>query len=288
MKIATFSIVAGSKACNARCPFCVARMTGLELDGKEPPVNWRNFYKACQLAKDKGVTTVLITGKGEPTLFPDQLTKFLDELQQFNFPFIELQTNGSRIADGACDRYIDTWYNMGLTTVAVSIVHYKEGANHEIYQLPGNRHFNLAKLIVKLHEHKFSVRLTAMLLKGFIDNTEDLKKMIKYAAEFGVEQLTLRPIRKPANSEDMGATAFVEERGLSTEDEAGARGWLDRNATLLMTLAHNARVYDYEGQNVCLSDCLTLHPETDDLRQLIFFPDGHLRYDWQYKGAILL
>ncbi len=27
MKIQTFSIVAGSEACNARCPFCISKMT---------------------------------------------------------------------------------------------------------------------------------------------------------------------------------------------------------------------------------------------------------------------
>jgi hypothetical protein len=51
---------------------------------------------------------------------------------------------------------------------------------------------------------------------------------------------------------------------------------------------HGAIVYDYRGQNVCLTDALTIEPETDKIRQLIFFPDGHLRYDWQYKGAILI
>ena len=78
MKIQTFSILAGSEACNARCPFCISKMTppsGVEL--KEPKVNWRNFRKACLLAKQSGVTTAMFTGKGEPTLFPKQITKFL-------------------------------------------------------------------------------------------------------------------------------------------------------------------------------------------------------------------
>jgi hypothetical protein len=49
-------------------------------------------------------------------------------------------------------------------------------------------------------------------------------------------------------------------------------------------------VFDYKGQNVCLSNCLTHEPYTDKsvMRNLIFFPDGHLRYDWEYQGAILL
>ena len=27
--------------------------------------------------------------------------------------------------------------------------------------------------------------------------------------------------------------------------------------------------------------------EMDAIRQLIFFPDGHVRYDWKYPGAIV-
>ncbi len=66
------------------------------------------------------------------------------------------------------------------------------------------------------------------------------------------------------------------------------RSFLESDGTLLMTLIHGASIYDVKGQNVCLTDSLTLTARTDDLRQLIFFPDGHLRYDWQYPGAILL
>jgi hypothetical protein len=64
--------------------------------------------------------------------------------------------------------------------------------------------------------------------------------------------------------------------------------FLNYNGHKLMKLIHGGVVYDYEGQNVCLSNSLTIDPNTEELRQLIFFPDGHLRYDWQYEGAILL
>jgi hypothetical protein len=55
-----------------------------------------------------------------------------------------------------------------------------------------------------------------------------------------------------------------------------------------MELVHGAIVYDLHGQNICLTNALTIEPRSDEIRQLIFFPDGHLRYDWQYKGAIIL
>jgi hypothetical protein len=53
-----------------------------------------------------------------------------------------------------------------------------------------------------------------------------------------------------------------------------------------MRLPHGADVYDFRGQNVCLNNCLT-PPNSEEIRQIIFFPDGHLRYDWVYEGAII-
>jgi hypothetical protein len=44
----TFSIIVGSMACNACCPYCVSRMTpdhGVSM--KVPGVNWRNFDIGC-------------------------------------------------------------------------------------------------------------------------------------------------------------------------------------------------------------------------------------------------
>ena len=70
---------------------------GLHL--AEPAVNWRNFRIACRLAERCGVTTAMLTGKGEPTLFPEQITKYLEVLGEFRFPLVELQTNGIRLAE---------------------------------------------------------------------------------------------------------------------------------------------------------------------------------------------
>ena len=79
MKIQTFNIIAGNTNCNASCPFCIYKMTPKEnMNSKLHETNWINFRKACQLAKDNHVSTVLITGKGEPLLYPNQITSFLD------------------------------------------------------------------------------------------------------------------------------------------------------------------------------------------------------------------
>ena len=60
MKVQTLSIIVGTKACNAACPYCVSQMTpGFDVD-KAREVNWRNFDLANRFARDNGVSTVLL------------------------------------------------------------------------------------------------------------------------------------------------------------------------------------------------------------------------------------
>jgi molybdenum cofactor biosynthesis enzyme MoaA len=289
MRIQTFSIVAGSEACNARCPYCVSRMTpDYALEAREPEVNWRNFEIGCRFAKDSGVSTVLITGKGEPTLFPEQITRFLTRLEPFRFPFIELQTNGLALAaSGRAQDALQDWYERGLTLVAVSVVHEDPARNAEIFT-GGRRTAELAGLVQLLHGRGLAVRLSCTMLRGYVDALEPARRLIDFAREQGVEQLTLRPVELPAHSRDEEVAAWVRAHRLPAEVLHELRDWLDEHGTRLMELVHGAIVYDCAGQNVCLNNCLTIDPSDERIRQLIFFPDGHLRYDWQYAGAVLL
>lgn len=291
MRIQTLSIIAGSEACNARCPFCISRMTpphGVEL--REPEVNWRNFDLACRLAARCGVTTAMVTGKGEPTLYPAQITKFLGALAPHGFPFVELQTNGILFSERKRDYrpVLEEWYRLGLTTLAISIVDHRPEKNHAIYTPHRQTYIDLPELIGRLHGMGFSVRLAAILLNDFIDSPAELWSLIEFASDLGVEQLTVRPVNRPFHAADPDVAAWTDAHRLPPERLEVIRQWLDSAGVLVMTLVHGALVYDVEGQNVCLTDSLTLAPSTEDVRQLIFFPDGHLRYDWQRKGAILL
>jgi hypothetical protein len=55
-----------------------------------------------------------------------------------------------------------------------------------------------------------------------------------------------------------------------------------------MHLPHGATIYDVKGQNVCMTNSLTLSTNPDEIRQLIYFPDGRLMYDWVHMGARVL
>lgn len=290
MKIQTFTIVAGTCLCNAKCPYCISKMTPLQGVGYEiPKTNWINFHKACRLAQMNNVTTVLITGKGEPLLYPNQISDFLKNLKQFDFPLIEIQTNGLVLGNNfeKYKKYLIEWRKLGLNTIAFSIVHYERDKNKQIYT-PNGSYIDLPSVIEKLHRLGYSVRLSCIMLNGFIDSIDKVNNLIQKAKEWSVEQLTIRSVTTPKKSENKEVYDWTKKRIIPKEVLSGINKFLEKNGNKIMTLDCGGIVYDYNGQNICMSDCLTIKPDTEDLRQLIFFPDGHLRYDWQYKGAVLL
>lgn len=296
MKIGNLSIVVGTAACNARCPFCVARTTGC---GEVPPidteVNLINLRKACLLARQSGVTTVRITSKGEPTLFPANIASFLEHLREFNFPFIELQTNGLAIGrmfrdgkpnvPGLSREALARWRELGLDTIALSVVDINPETNAKVY---GDNYPDLANTIAGLRELGFTVRLCVMMMRGGVDSPESLQQVIDFCRKHDVSQLTIRPLRRPQESVDKTAATFVDQNAPVNTTLKNIDTWLENNGHLLMNIMHGGRVYDVKGQNVCLTDSLTANPSEDDIRQIIFYPDGRLTYDWYHRGAVLL
>ena len=305
MRIQTFSIVIGTKACNASCPFCISKQTG--FFGTPIKVNWRNFAIACKLAQKAETTTVLLTGKGEPTLYPDHVTETLKALQDYNFPLIEIQTNGLTIAEGkVTDEMLKRWYDLGLTTIALSVVHWDADRNKEIY-CPKGTHYDLAAVIAKLQGIGFSVRVCAMFINGFIDNPEKVQTMIDFCKTNKVAQLTFRNITASEMTENPAVTQWTKDHALAygqltaivkyfqgepvptAWEGGGVPDYAKPHGTLLQHLMHGMDVYDVEGQNVCLGNCLTRDTnQTNEFRQLIFFPEGSLYWDWQYKGARII
>lgn len=295
MKIQTFSIVIGTRACDAHCPFCVSRMTGFDTLAQSSVVDEINFAKACRLAEMNHTTTVLMTGKGEPTLYPAEITNYLEMLQKWQFPFVELQTNGlniGKLASGETPRdpgltveLLRHWRELGLNTVALSTVGVKIEDNSVVYS---KNYPDLAKTIHFLHSLGFTVRLGVMMLRGMVDSVERVQEVIAFCREHGVEQLTVRPIRRPKEVSHSDATsAYVMERGLTKDQEdAIAQYYLHESRfKRMMTLPFGAAIVDVDGQNLCLTDALNEVGDNDEVRTLIFYSDGRLTYSWDHDSA---
>ena len=180
------------------------------------------------------------------------------------------------------DKNLHDWYNVGLTTICLSAVHYLKERNEEIY---GKDYCDIKELVSKLHKMGFTVRLSVMLLKGFIDSVEKFQGLAQFCHTDKIAQLTIRPIDGP--SKGCKQFDFVDKHTLYDEWD-DIKSYVDRKATLILNLAHGAKVYDLYGQNVCLGTCMTKDDTEDSMRQLIFFPNGELRYNWTYNASVLL
>ena len=286
MKFEIFSIVAGTLACNAKCPFCIASMTPKNnISYEKPEVNWKRFEKACIIASKSNVHSAMITGKGEPTLYPEQITSYMNRMKKFNFPIIELQTNGIFIDRKFSEykKYLKSWYEMGLDFVLLSVVHYERNKNSSLIGYG----IDLPRIIKRLHKIGLSVRINCLYIKNYIDSIEEVLKMIEFAKKHEVEQLTFRNLDVPKRTENRTIYEWVKSNRLDDGEVRKIERYFEGNASKLYEFSFGARIYDFEGQNVCLSNCLTMQSK-EKVRQLIFFPDGHVRYSWEYEGAILL
>jgi pyruvate-formate lyase-activating enzyme len=289
----TLSLVAGPDTCNAHCPFCIARMVpSKHVDRKSTPINKPMLGKALEMATAGGSDTVLITGNGEPTIFPDQITTYLEEVSQFEAANglvlrKELQTNGILLESQShkYDSHLSRWASLGLQTIAVSVSHYDPKKNREIYT-PQKEYINLESLIDRIKSHGIRVRLTVVLMRDFIDNKEEVQKMLEFAKLNEVDEVSLLPVNTPDISYDQEVSDWIATNHLSLEEQQSIQLFIEENSTLLRTFGFGAKVYDFAGQSVCITDCVAKMPEDQGQRRLIYYPKGAISHDWDDKETL--
>lgn len=291
MRFKMFSVVVGSEACIASCPFCVSCEKITKETMKEKDINWRNLDIAANLATRSNVDTVMLTSRGEPLLFPDQISNYLKHLKKYEFPFIELQTNGILLSKNRkkYDSYLRKWYEDGLTTITISVISEKKDLNRKNYMQDNSDYIDLPELINYLHELKFCVRLTCVCCKDIMSTINQVDSFIKFAKENNVEQVTLRPLNDEYRRKS--AHDWILKNKLTNKDKKRIRKHLDKNGTRLLELERIGTIYDVYGQNVLFSHPLTKYTRDtnpENIRNLIFFQDGHIRYEWEMEGGILL
>lgn len=294
MKFQTFSINVGTRACDAGCPYCIAKMTRNKITGK-PDIDVQRFNQACSIALQarNGIQTVLFTGQGEPLLYPGQITWYLEHLQGFTmgggcgecttfpaFPLIELQTNGIRLKK----QNLQTWYNRGLSLVCISIAHDDPVRSNELMRISDIDH-NFWQKIKLLQECKYSTRLNCTLLKEGMDSIDDVMRLVDKARNAGVTQLTVREVEKPFNPDEAEVAEYVARNkpdGLARK----LYHWCKmQEHPELPQIPGGGRVFDVDGQNLGVANCVTETTDHNDVRQVIFWPDGRITHSWHLQGA---
>ena len=280
MKTHTFSIVVGDSRCNANCPYCVSKMTG---GTKGRLINWNRFETACTIVEQArdGLVSVLLTGKGEPTLFPKEITEYLVQMDG-RFPLVDLQTNGILLDyDRLCE-----WRDSGLTLVCVSIAQYSPTVSDQIMGI--RQAYDFWNSVELIHKAGLACRLNCtMLAGGGVHNPTDLEILVSQCKASGVEQLTLREVDRPRDSKNQEVSDWVDAHKPKDAAWRLRKYILEAGGTELLQLPHGGSVFDFLGQNVAISNCLTMSKDPNDIRQIIFDHDK-ITYDWSYPGARIL
>lgn len=306
-RIQNFTALAGTVTCDAKCGFCVANMTTPAGVNRKPapllPERW--FRKALVMAENRLADSFLITGKGEPTLFPEHVNQYLDMMNTLgingksSIPFWEMQSNVLRIGDmaegkqsgipGLEEGTLGQWFAKGLDLFAISRVDVDDANNSIVYRrnMP-----NLGRTIRYLRDMGFHVRLCIMMHEGMVNGPDAFERVLAFCIENSVDQLTIRAIRKPVRSESTSTSQYVAKNGITEEQEVAFFEHVSNRGSLIRHMLHGAMVFDVDGQNVCMSDCLTIEPENQDIRSLIFEPvndrDAKIYTQWDYKGSVIV
>ncbi len=230
-----------------------------------------------------GLVTVLLTGTGEPTLYPTHINDYLDRMR-CRFPLITLQTNGLLL-----DREkLTTWRDKGLTQVCISVTNDDSDRNNQLMGIEDET-FNYWRKVDLIHNVGLSVRLNCTMLLSGLSTPGDAERLINECRRHSVEQLTFREVDQPPFSATAPKVAqYVKHEKPFRAAEILFHHLSMNGASRLPNLPHGGTVFDYKSQNVCVSNCLTDTLDPNDIRQIIFFPTGEISYDWKYKGARIL
>ena len=129
MKANNLSISIPNRGCDKNCPYCVSKMTG-HVEFNET-LFYRNLLKVFQFSQMAQISSVSLTGKGEPMLNFDAIKIVLETFRKFP---IELQTNGIRLKNQPV--LIKKLFNYGLDIVAFSFDRIKHSINQSLYIIP--------------------------------------------------------------------------------------------------------------------------------------------------------
>jgi molybdenum cofactor biosynthesis enzyme MoaA len=276
MKAQNLSICIPNFGCNKNCPYCVSNMTGmLEPDRRRMLAA---LGRAEAFAERLGVTTVLLTGKGEP-LFNGKSVRAIGRLiaGRFRSFIVELQTNGVSLLAPGGHALLARLRRWGLGVLAVSIDRFSDITRFK-------------HVFARARELGMVVRVAANIVRDF--DRVAFPELVRACREAGVHQLTLRRITVP-------------ERIVDTDAARRTRDWISAQAPgaaydrimaefaagtkrLIRTLTTGGRVYDLDGLSFVASDyCVQERNHEDDVRSLIFAEDGHCYDGWDCRASIL-
>ena len=275
MKAQVLSICVPNLGCSKNCPYCVSKMTGHTEYASGGEI-LANLPKIKALAEKTGITTVLITGKGDPFYNDNTIEWVKIFIKEFQNYIVEIQSNGLDLEKYGI-KLLGDLRGRGLNTIAFSIDH-------------PNQFQKYSEIFTQARSFGLIVRTTINLINTF-KNTS-FQDFIRLCLENHVHQLTFRNISIPLvpvkTEESLKTKKWILENVDQGIYPKLINEFLTGNYPLLRTLMNGAKVYDVNGISFTHFDyCIQDNNNNEDIRSLIFDEDGHCYDNWGSRASII-
>lgn len=265
------SIPPAKPLCDKNCEYCVSRMTGYLKTNRR--LIARNLPKVRELAHVGQVTSVLFTGKGEPTLNEVDLFWLMDEFRHLP---LELQTNGLKLSRDF--NLLERLAAAGLNTLAVSIDDLKQFVAYY-------------EMLARSKELGLLTRVT-LNITNKLPKDISFRGLVSLCRKSYVDQLMLRNVVVPNNVPlDIPTAKWISENVDPTmypRLQSELQDTCEKKGMLIRELSFGSLVYDYRGISVTYSDyCVQDGNDGEDIRSLILMEDGHCYTSWNSEASAL-
>ena len=178
-----------NKICNAHCKFCNIPST----QANNTKFDLKKFEKIFkELVERELLNRVAITG-GEPFLTFEYLNSILDIIYKYsNNLLITINTNATNAY-----KITELHHLNDILGVNISRHHYDDKLNDEIFGCKTATREELIDISKRVPKHV--MRLKCNLIKGYIDNIDEMKKYLEFATEINASNVGFVTLREENN-----------------------------------------------------------------------------------------
>ena len=225
--------------CNLRCTYCMPE-EGVALSPKSHLMTYEEIYKIAKTFSDHGVTKIRLTG-GEPLIRKD-IPVILEKLATLP---VELSITSNAII---IDKFIDVLKANGVNKINVSLDSLDEGKfKHITRRNEFKKVYNNILLLVK---EGFTVKVNAVLMKGFNDN--EIIDFINFTKDLPISVRFIEFMPFDGNKWDMSKMVSYAEV-MKYVNEAFENENFERLQDAPNDTAKNYKIKDYKGTFAIIS-----------------------------------
>jgi hypothetical protein len=216
----SISVLPIASGCQARCEFCFSKAS-VSIEQRKSSLDKHALTMSFSKAKERGAARAVITGGGEPTLYPrDDLLEIIRLAADYFPNKVVLITNGyvlSQLPGQECSDFLLEMQAHGLTNIAFSHHHWKPVVNEKIMNLS----IDIASVLNQLELNpafiSLSPRLICVLQKNGIATIDDISNYLRWAATLGVEEVCFKELYVSTSVESVYYTKVSNEWSLDNQ-----------------------------------------------------------------------